>query len=93
MLPVQKPKPNEYKTLEEIQARKDQLLEELNADNTQFGTKWHQLFVPKENSTKAEFIGGIIANSITAIDAFLLVRKLMKTYGGIFGWGKKKKKK
>ena len=95
MLPVQKPKPQAPQTLDEIRERKDQLLEQLNADNTEFGTKWHQLFVSKESSSKAEFVSGLIANSITAIDAFLLIRKLMKGYGNLFGKssGKKSKKK
>ena len=90
MLPVQKPQPAEYTTLEDIQARKHQLLEEINGDNTQFSTKWHQLFVSKTNTSKTEFIGNIITKSITAIDTFLLVRKLMRNYGGIFGLKKKK---
>ena len=91
MLPVQNPKTT-YHSLEELQARKGELLKQLNTDNTQFSTKWHQLFVPKEGSTKAEFVGGLIANSITAIDAFLVVRKLFRNYGSIFGLGKKHKK-
>lgn len=92
MLPVQKSKPHPPQTLDEIRERKDQLLEELNADNSEFGKKWHQLFVSKESSSKAEFITGLIANSITAIDAFLVVRKLFKNYGSLFGFKKKRKK-
>jgi hypothetical protein len=92
MLPVQKPKPQPPQTLDEIRERKDQLLEELNADNSEFGKKWHQLFVSKESSSKAEFVTGLIANSITAIDAFLVVRKLIKNYGGLFGFKKKSKR-
>ncbi len=91
MLPVQKPKAT-FQTLEDIQLRKDLLLEQLQTDNGKFGTKWNQLFVPKEGSTKAEFIGGILANSLTIIDTVLLVRKLYKNYGSIFGLAKKKKK-
>ena len=92
MLPVQKSKPQPPQTLDEIRERKDQLLEDLNADNSEFGKKWHQLFVSKESSSKAEFITGLIANSITAIDAFLVVRKLFKNYGSLFGFKKKRKK-
>jgi hypothetical protein len=29
-------------------------------------------------------VANIVSKSVTAIDAFLLVRKLMKTYGHIF---------
>lgn len=89
MLPVQKPTTN-YRSLEEIRLRKEQLFEELQSDNTRFSTLWGQLFVKRENSTKAEFLSGIIANSITAIDAFLLVRKLMKNYGSLFGRKRKR---
>lgn len=87
-LPVQK-KPTTYCTLEELQLRKDELSAELQKDNEQFNTLWNQLFVKRKDSTKGEFISSIITNGITAVDAFLVVRKLMKNYGGLF---KKKKK-
>lgn len=90
--PLQKSEGNNYQSLEDIQARKDELLEQINADNSEFGTKWEQLFTAKESGSKAEFIGGLIANSITALDAFLLVRKLMKNYGGLFGLRKRRRK-
>lgn len=92
-LPVQDSKKPSYQSLEDIQARKDQLLEELKTDNHQFGAKWTKLFTPKENSSKAEFIGSLLVNSITVIDVFLTVRKLYNNYGSIFGLGTKKKKK
>ena len=39
-------------------------------------------------------IASVAANSVTAIDAFLLVRKLMKNYGSVLNFfgGKSKKK-
>jgi hypothetical protein len=37
-------------------------------------------------------IASLVTNSITAIDAFLLVRKLMKTYGTIGNLFRRKKK-
>lgn len=85
-----------YTTLEEIRARKDQLGDALMRDSEKISSLWNGLFVRQENSTKGEYIASIIANSITAIDAFLLVRKLMKNYGGlfrIFGSKSSKKKK
>jgi len=48
------------------------------------------LTAPKKSDTKGELIANLISNSITAIDAFLLVRKLMKSYGHLFG--KKKRR-
>ncbi|MBQ9231976.1 MAG: hypothetical protein IJ190_12500 [Prevotella sp.] len=92
-LPVQDPKTNNFQSLEDIQARKDELLEQLQTDNSHFGTKWNQLFVSKEDNSKTAFIGGLLVNSITVIDFILTARKLYKNYGSIFGLGKRKKKK
>ena len=92
MLPVKK-KTRQYHTLEEIRLRKEELASEIQQDNTKFSTLWHQTFIKRENSTKGEYISGLIANSITAIDAFLLIRKLMKGYGNLFGKTNKKSKK
>ncbi len=90
MLPVKKPV-REYRSLEEIRQRKDELLNELQKDNTQFSTLWDQVFLKRENNTKSDYIAGLISNGIVAFDTFILIRKLMKSYGFLFG--KKKKKK
>ena len=92
MLPVRKPS-RQYHTLEEIRLRKEELAAELQQDNTKFSTLWNQTFIKRENSTKGEYISGLITNSITAIDAFLLIRKLLKSYGSLFGKTPKKSKK
>lgn len=89
MLPVITPE-KKYHTLDEIQLRKEKLAAELQRDNEQFTTLWNQLFVPRKGSTKGEWVSGLIANSVTAVDTFLLVRKLFKNYGFLFG--KKKKR-
>ena len=83
-LPVQKPATPTYHTLDEIRQRKDQLSEELQKDSTRFSTLWGQLFVKRKDTTKGEIIASMETNSITAIDAFLLVRKLLKNYRSIF---------
>ncbi len=92
-LPVQNPKTNNYQSLEDIQARKDELLDQLQTDNSHFGKKWNQLFVSKEDNSKAAFIGGLLANGITVVDFILTARKLYKNYGSLLGLGKKKKKR
>lgn len=92
MLPVKKTT-RHYHTLEEIRLRKEELAAEIQKDNDKFSTLWHQTFIKRETSTKGEYISGLIANSITAIDAFLLVRKLMKGYGNLFGMSSKKSRK
>ena len=83
MLPVKKTSVN-YRTLDEIRLRKEEIAEELERDNTQFTTLWNRTFIKREGNTKGEYVAGLITNSITAIDAFLLIRKLMKGYGGLF---------
>lgn len=83
-LPVQKPDAHVYHTLEEIRQRKEQLSEELQKDSTRFSTLWGQMFVKRKDLSKGEFIASMVTNSITAIDAFLLVRKLLRNYRHIF---------
>lgn len=83
-----------YNTLEEIQLRREQLSNAIEHDRDIIAEKWDELFKTNENPTKGEYIATIISNSITAIDAFLLVRKLLNSYGGlsrIFSRSKKKK--
>jgi len=83
MLPVTKA-PKDINTLEEIRLRKEQLSAEIQKENEHFSQLWNSLYVKKGESTKTEWVASIIANSMTAIDAFLLIRKLMKSYGHIF---------
>ena len=92
MLPVKKPT-RHYHTLEEIRLRKEELASEIQQDNTKFSALWNQTFIKRGGSTKGEYISGLIANSITAIDAFLLIRKLMKNYGSLFRRTSKNSKK
>ena len=91
-LPVKK-ETTKFRTLEEIRARKDELLNELQQDNTKFSTLWSQTFVKREGSTKGEYVSSLVANSITAIDMILVVRKVMKNYVSLFGKTSSKKKK
>lgn len=81
-----------YNTLEEIRLRKDQLRDAIEQDEEQIGTLWNSLFAKQENATKGEYIAALVSKSVTAIDAFLLVRKLMKTYSDVFTFFKKSKK-
>ena len=91
MLPVKKPI-REYRTLDEIRMRKDELLNELQQDTTKFTTLWNQVFLKREDNTKAEYITGLVSNGIVAFDTFLMIRKLMKNYGFLFGKKNKRKK-
>jgi hypothetical protein len=88
---MSQPTTTPYKTIEEIQLRKSELNAEIQKSSQQIGDLWHELFLPKKASSKGEFIANIISNSITAIDAFLLVKKLINNYGWLIG--KKKHKR
>jgi len=79
-----------YSTLEDIRQRKEAVQANIQKDNERIGLLWHDLTAPQKSDTKGELIANLISNSITAIDAFLLVRKLMKSYGYLFG--KKKRR-
>ena len=83
------PKPT-YHTLEEIQIRKEELQSNIQQENDQIGILWRTLFAPQKASSKGELVANLVANSITAIDGFLLVRKLLKSYGRLFSRKKKK---
>ena len=91
MLPVQNPQTT-YHTLEEIRQRKDELLAQMQADNKQFSAVWNEIFIKREDSTRHDFIAGIVNNTVTVIDLFLLYRKVKKNYGGIFNLFSKKKR-
>ncbi|SEN23293.1 hypothetical protein SAMN04487902_10949 [Prevotella sp. ne3005] len=90
MLPVKKPT-TDYRTLDEIRQRKEKLADEIQLDNTKFTTLWNQVFLKKEGNSKGDYIAALVSNGFLAVDTFLLIRKLMKGYGFLFG--KKKKKK
>jgi len=79
-----------YSSLTEIQARKDELKDEIHQQSGQISTLWRDLTAPQESSSKGELIAHLVTNSITAIDGFLLVRKLIRSYGYIFGRKKRK---
>ena len=81
-----------YTTLEQLQQRKEELRASLQGECQKIGELWHGLTAPKPDSSKGEMIASLVTNSITAIDAFLLVRKLMKTYGTIGNLFRRKKK-
>lgn len=83
--------PSSYTTLEDIRRRKDELSDEIDRDTEKIGSMWSSLFTPKENATKGEYVASLVSNTVTAIDAFLLIRKLMKSYSGLFNFFRKKK--
>jgi len=91
MVPTKKTT-REYTTLEEIQARKDELLEQIQADTTQASALWNQVFVKREDTTKGDYIASLINNGLTVLDLFLVYRKLRRGYGGLFGKKKRSRR-
>ncbi len=82
-----------YNTTEDLALRKSQLAKEIEAKEEEVALLWHSLAAPQKAATKGEHIANLISNSITAIDAFLLVRKLMKHYGNLLPLARKRKTK
>ena len=80
-------------TVEDIKARKEELHAEIQKKEEMLASTWESLWVPTKANSKGEMVTHIIANSITAIDAFLTMRKLISRYGHLFGVGRKKKKR
>lgn len=70
----------DYRTLEDIQARKQQLLRQIDHDTMQMKSLWHSVFTRREDTTQGQFIAGLLSNSAMIIDAFLMVRKLRRRY-------------
>ena len=81
----------EYRSLDDIRQRKDELLEQIQEDNAKFTTLWDQVFVKKEGNSKGDYIASLVSNGFVAVDTFLLIRKLIKGYGYLFGNKKRKK--
>jgi hypothetical protein len=82
----------DFCTLDEIRERKDELLDEIQQDSDKFATLWSQIFVKREDTSKGDYIASLISNGFMALDAFLLVRKLMRGYGYLFGKGRRKRR-
>jgi hypothetical protein len=82
-----------YNTLEDILARKTALKNEIQENSDRITLLWHEIAAPKPASSKGELVANLVSNSITAIDGFLLVRRLVRDYSFLFNWAKRKKRK
>lgn len=81
----------EFCTLDEIRERKDALLDEIQKDRDKVTSLWNQTFLKRDESSKGDYIASLVSNGFMAVDAILLVRKLMKGYSSLFGKGKRKR--
>jgi len=83
----------DFCTLDEIRERKDALLDEMQKDKDKVTSLWNQTFLKRDETSKGDYIAGLVSNGFMAVDAFLLIRKLMKGYSNLFGKGKGKRKR
>ena len=90
-MPYNKKTTTDFCTLEEIRERKDALLDEIQKDKDKVSSLWNQTFLKRDEVSKGDYIASLVSNGFMAVDAILLVRKLMKTYGYIFNRKKKRK--
>ena len=79
-----------FQTLQDLRQYKQELSASIDEHGEVIASLWHELSVPQKANTKGEMIASLISNSITAFDAFLLARKIMKQYGSFFHRRKKK---
>ena len=76
-------KTREYRTLEEIRQRKNELRRQIDRDNEHISKLWESLFIKRKDSTTGQFVTNLLSHGALVIDAFLLVRKLRRDYGGL----------
>ena len=80
----------DFCTLDEIRERKDALLDEIQKDSEKVTALWNDTFVKRDETSKGDYIASLVSTGFMAIAAFLLMRKLIKGYGYLFGKGKRK---
>lgn len=84
-------KTHDYRTLEEIRQRKNELRRQIDRDNEHISQLWGSLFVKRKDSSTGQFVTNLLSHGAMMIDAFLLVRKLRRDYGGLMQSLRRKK--
>lgn len=84
-------KTQDYRTLEEIRQRKNELRRQIDRDNEHISQLWGSLFVKRQESTTGQFVTNLLSHGAMMIDAFLMVRKLRRDYGGVIQSLRRKK--
>ena len=92
-MPYNKKTTTDFCTLEEIRERKDALLDEIQKDSDKVTALWNDTFVKRDETSKGDYIASLVSNGFMAVDAILLVRKLMKGYSSLFGKDKGKRRR
>ena len=78
---------------QKIRERKDALLDEIQKDKDKVSSLWNQTFLKRDEVSKGDYIASLVSNGFMAVDAILLVRKLMKGYSSLFGKDKGKRRR
>ena len=78
----------EYKSLDDIRARKQTLRKELEANGLSMKTQWNGLFRKPKNQTPSRRLTTFMATGASVFDGILLAWKLYNRFGG----GKRKAK-
>ncbi len=81
----------DYRTLEEIRQRKNELRLQIDHDSQRINQLWSTLIVKPGQSTKGQFVASLLSHSALVIDAFLTFRKLRKNYAPLLASLRKKK--
>lgn len=80
-----------YNSLAKVQARRDELHDELLRSKEQISGTWSAIKGEKAAS-KGELVAGIVSKSVVAIDALLLASKVVSRCKGLFKRKKKRKR-
>lgn len=70
-----------YRSLEELQRGKEQILEKIRKDSADFGSKWHSMFYDNTASSKKGLNMSTLINTGAGLfDGFMLAWKLYKKF-------------
>lgn len=71
----------QYKSLDDIRARKEQLRRELRQDNHSMKTQWNTLFHKEESNLPSHRFANVMSTSMSVFDGLILAWKLYNRMG------------
>ena len=71
----------QFKSLDDIRARKEQLRKELQKDNITMKTQWNTLFHKQESNLPSHRFANVMSTGASVFDGFLLAWKLYNRFG------------
>ena len=82
----------QYKSLDDIRARKEQLRRELHKDNHSMKTQWNTLFHKEESNLPSHRFANVMSTGMSVFDGFILAWKLYNRLGKKHSKSRKKSK-